>query len=131
MCPPHSLRQRRTHIHLVYLPTRLRMLWQRQSIRHNQPIQLTVLDHLDGRSAQETMRHDSNALFSALLLENGGRQSQRAARVGNIVDQYRGLARHVAYQYHPAYLVCYLALFVDDGEVNVEAVGDCGGSIPE
>ena len=47
-----------------------------------------------------------------------------SAGVGHIVDENRDLLSNVSDEHHRSYFVGLLALFVDQGKLDVESIGD-------
>ena len=72
----------------------------------------------DGDDFARAVRHDCFSGFH-----------KRAAGVGHVVHQDGDLILHVANQDHAGDFVRAGALFVDEGEAEVEAVGDGGCSV--
>ena len=75
------------------------------------------------------MRDDGHDLAGAVVHDGFGGLDQRAAGVGHVVDEDGNAVAHVADEDHAGDFVGAGALFVDEGEAEVEAVGDGGCSV--
>ena len=76
------------------------------------------------------MRDDGDDFLGvALVDERVGGFDEGAAGVGHVVDEDGGFGGDVADENHTGDFVGAGALFVDEGEVEVEAVGDGGCSV--
>ncbi|EFX03782.1 hypothetical protein CMQ_710 [Grosmannia clavigera kw1407] len=102
---------------------------QRQRVGDDDALEFAVLDSRHGWTAQEAVRDQCHALLGPVLLEDLGGQREGAACVGNVVDEYGHLVGHTAHKDHAAHLVRHLALLVDDGQVNLQPIRDCGRAI--
>jgi hypothetical protein len=81
-------------------------------IGHHDAIQRAGIDALDGVPAQHAVGDERVDARGPLLLEQLRRARDRVGRVGQVVDQDRGFARHFAHQHHG----------------RVLSVGDLGGA---
>ena len=78
------------------------------------------------------MRHYRDHFFGVALVDQSvGGFDQGTAGVGHVVDEDGGFGGDGADENHAADLVGAGAFFVDQREVEVEAVGNGGGSIRE
>ena len=75
------------------------------------------------------MRDDGDDLARAVLHDGVCGFDERAAGVGHVVDEDGGFAADVADEDHAGDFVGPGSLFVDEGEAEVEAVGNGGGSV--
>lgn len=75
------------------------------------------------------MRDDRYYLLRAIRHEHVGSLNERAAGVCHVVDQDRDAAVDVADERHARDFVRLGPLLVDQGEVEVETVGESGGTL--
>ena len=129
MRSPTSLRQGGTNINSLQLPTALLLLLMRHSIADNKPAELAIIDDLDRIAGQDAVGDDGEDLSRAVVHDRVGGFGQRAARVGHVIDEDGDLVFDVADEDHARDFVGALALFVDQGEGEVEAVGYCCCSV--
>ena len=87
-------------------------------------LQLAVVDLVDGVAAKDTVSHDRNGSSSAVLDHHVGRFAEGSAGVCHVVDDDGGAALDVTNEDHAADFVRTGTLFVDERELDVEAVGD-------
>ena len=130
MRSPTRLRQRAADINrLQPAPQQLLLAPVRHRVRHHHPRQQTRIHRLDGVARQNPVRHDGDDLLGAALVDQGlGGFGQGAAGVGHVVDEDGGLGGDGADEDHAGDFVGAGAFFVDEGEADVEAVGDRGRS---
>lgn len=124
MRPPNRLRQRRTNIHHPQKPTPLNLIPQRHRIRHHHPTQPTAIQRLNRVPAQDSMRDDGHYFLCAVREQRLCGFDERPARVGHVVDEDGAFCCDGANEHHAGYFVGARAFFVDEGEGEVEAVGD-------
>ena len=126
MRPPTRLCKRGANINsLKPLPTLL-LLLMRYRIRHYQLAQRALLERLNRIPRQDAVRDNGNHFLSVMSHERVDSFHQRAAGIGHIVYEDGSLAFDVADEDHAADFVGARALFVDQGEAEVEAVCDRG-----
>ena len=111
-------RQRGTNIHNLQLLTRLHIPLHGHRVRHHDPAQLALVQHLDRIPRQYPVSDDSDDFARAVRHDCLSGFHERAAHVGHVVDED-----------HAGDFVGAGALFVDEGEAEVEAVGDGGYSL--
>jgi hypothetical protein len=124
MRPSDRLRQRRTNIHNPQPITHLYLPLQWHSIRNHHSTQLALIKILNRIPAQNPMCNDSYDLPSFVSHDGLGGFDECAAGISHVVDEDGDLVLDVADKYHAADFVRARALFVDEGEAEVEAVGD-------
>ena len=95
----------------------------RHRVRHHEFLQLTLVQLLARIPAQNTMRNNRDGFLGAVLHHHLRSLDQRAARIGHVVDDDGDAVRDVADEDHLGDFVGARALFVDEGEAEVEAVG--------
>jgi hypothetical protein len=128
MRPANGLRQRGTNIHNLQLLTRLHLPLHGHRVRHHDPAQLAPVQRLDRIPRQYPVSDDSNDFARAVRHDCLSGFHERAARVSHVVDEDGGAPGDVADEDHAGDFVGAGALFVDEGEAEVEAVGDGGCS---
>lgn len=101
----------------------------RNGIRHHNLPQLAPVQRLDRVAAQDTVRDNGDGFFCAVRDDYVGGFDERAARVGHVVDDDGDAVFDVADEDHAGHFVGAGAFFVDQGEAEVEAVGDGGCSV--
>lgn len=92
-------------------------------------LKLAVVDFVDGVAGEDTVGHDGNGSNCAVLDDHVGRFAEGSASVCHVVDDDGGAALDVADEDHAADFVGASTLFVDERELDVEAVGDGGCSV--
>lgn len=92
-------------------------------------LQLAVVDLVDRVAAEDTMCHDGNGSNRTVLDDHVGRFAEGSASVGHVVDDDSGAALDVSDEDHAADFVGTSTLFVDERELDVEAVGDSSCSV--
>ena len=95
----------------------------RHRIRHHQPIQLTPIQCINRISTENRVRDHGNSGFGAVLYDHVGGFAEGAARVGHVVDDDGDAVAHVADENHAGDFVGAGALFMDEGEGEIEAIG--------
>lgn len=84
------------------------------SVGHNDLLESTAVERLDGVSAEDAVGDDSDSvLSSALIDQNAGGLDECSAGVRHIIYENSGLARYFSNQGHSGDLVRTSALFVD------------------
>ena len=129
MRAPDRLCQRPTDIDHLQLRAALQLLPKRHRVRHDDRRQNALVDVIDRRPAEDAVRDDGHDLARAVLLHHGGGLSERAARVGHVVDQNAHFVDHLADQHHAADLVGPWALLVNQREGQVQAVSERGRTL--
>lgn len=127
--PPDGLGQRPADVDDLELGAPLQLVAQGHRVGDDDLGQHALVDVVDGRAAEDAVGHDGDDLARLVLLDDGRGLGKGAARVGHVVDQDADLVDHVADQHHAADLVGPGALLVDQGEGEVEAVGEGGGAL--
>jgi hypothetical protein len=97
-------------------------------VGHNDLVQGTRVDAVDGVATKDAMRDQRIHLRGALLLDQLGRACDSVGCVRQVVDENGGAICDVANQHHGRVLavadLCGAALLVDEGEGHAERVGD-------
>lgn len=79
------------------------------------------------------MRNDGVNGLGAAVHQRLGRQTDGGSRIAHVINQDRHLVLDVSYEdLHPAFRVGRVALAaipVDEGKVDVQAVGEGGGAV--
>lgn len=91
--------------------------------------ELGLVQLLDGVAREDAVGDDGNGAAGSVVDDDLGGLAQGAAGVGHIVNNDGDLAAHVADQNHARDLVGAGALLVDQGEAEIETVGDRGCSL--
>jgi len=128
MRPPARLRQRRTNINRLQPLTPLLLLRMRHRIRHHHPAQLTAIQRLDRVPGQYAMRHDRHHLRRPVRHHRVGGFHERPACVRHVIHHDGDAGTDVPDEHHACDFAGAGALFVDEGEGQVEAVGNGGCS---
>jgi hypothetical protein len=100
----------------------------RHGIRDDHLLQLGPIEGLNRIAGQNAMRHNGNGILGPVLNHHIGGFDERAAGVRHVVDDNGGFVRHVADEHHFRDFVGPRALFVDEGEGDVQGIGDGCGS---
>lgn len=74
------------------------------------------------------MGNDGNTTAGAVLLEDRGCHRESSTGICDVIDKHRDFVGHIANQNHTAHLICDLAFFMDQGEVDMEPVGNGSGT---
>ena len=96
----------------------------RDGVRGHDGLEGGVPDPAQGLACEDAVRHDGIDLGRAGLAQLLGRLADRHARVGHVVDHDGNVVIDVADEGHGGELVALPPHVVDDGEVDVELVGD-------
>jgi hypothetical protein len=109
--------------------TQLLLLLVRNCVGADHLLKLAVVDLVDCVAAEDTVCHDRNGSSCTVLDDHVGRFAKGSASVCHVVDDDGGAALDVSDEDHAADFVGTSTLFVDERELNVEAVGDGGCSV--
>ena len=126
---PTSLRQRCADIYRLNLVASLFLLRMRHGIRHNQTTQTAIIQIADSVARENGVGHDGIDFLCAVLYYGVGCLDEGAACISHVVHDDGDFVFDVADEDHAGDFVGARALFVDQCELEVEAVGDCGCSI--
>lgn len=129
MCPANGLGEGPAHINDLEFGASLQLIAQRYRIGDDHLGQHALIDVVNGRSAQNSVRDDSHHLASIMLLDYGSRLSESAARVGHVVHQNAHLVNHVSDKHHAADFIGPGPLLVDQSEGQVETIGERGSAL--
>jgi len=103
--------------------TQLLFLLMRYGVRHNQLLQLTLIQLLTSVSTENSVSDDRDTLPGTVLNDHIGSFYQGAARIRHVIDNDGDAVAHVTDQYHAADFVGSGPLFMDESEAKIEAVG--------
>lgn len=109
--------------------TQLLLLLVGNSVGADHLLKLAVVDLVDRVAAEDTMGHNRNGSGCAVLDDHVGCFAEGSAGVCHVVDDDSCATLDVTDQDHAADLVGTSTLLVDERELDVEAVGDCGCSV--
>ena len=129
MRPATRLRQRGTNVNRFQPSALGLLLLMRHRVRDHDPTQATPVQGFQRIAAENTVRDDGDDLVRAVLHDGVGGLDERAAGVGHVVNEDGGFATDVADEDHAGDFVGARPLFVDEGETEVEPVGDGGSSV--
>lgn len=101
----------------------------RNCVCANHLLKLAVVDLVDRIAAEDTVGHDGNGGSCAVLDDHVGGFAEGSAGVGHVVNDNSGTALDVSDEDHAADFVGTSTLFVDERELDVEAVGDGSSSV--
>lgn len=124
--PPDGLGKRPAHVNDLELGAPLQLVAQRHRVGDDHLGQHALIDVVNGRPAQDPVRHDGNHLASIMLLDHGGRLGERATRVCHVVYQDAHLVNNVADEHHAADLVRPGPFLVNKSKGQIETVGERG-----
>lgn len=129
MRPTTGLGQRRGDINHLELVALTALVPQRHRVRHNNSAEFAPVERFDGVSAEDAVRDDGHHFLRAISHDRVRRFHQRATCVGHVVDEDGDAILHIANENHARHFIRTRALFMDESEAEVEAVGDGGGSV--
>lgn len=109
--------------------TQLLLLLVRNCVGANHLLKLAVVDLVDRIAAEDTVGHDRNGCNCAVLDNHVGSFTEGSASVGHVVDDNSGAALDVSDKDHAADFVGTSTLFVDERELDVEAVRNSSRSV--
>lgn len=92
-------------------------------------LQLAVVDLVDRIAAEDTVCHNGDGSNRTVLDDHVGRFAEGSASVCHVVDDDGGAALDVSDEDHAADFVGTSTLFVDERELDVEAVSDGSSSV--
>jgi hypothetical protein len=129
MCPSACLGQSRADIYSLNLIALLFLFGMWHGVCDNKATETAAIQVADGIARKDGVS-DNCIDFLGPVLHNGiSSFDESAASVGHIIDNNRNLVLNVSNKYHSGNFVGASSLFVDEGELKVEAIGDCSGSI--
>lgn len=120
---------RRRNINRIKFRTPPLLIAMRDGICNHQLTQPAPVYFCTSIAAEDAVRDDRHHFFRAVRHEYVGRFHKCAAGVCHIVDQDRDAAVDITNKRHARDLVRLGPLLVDQGEVEVEAVGKSGGTL--
>lgn len=124
MCPTTGLGQRGgdiDHLELVALTPLLR---QRHRVRDNNAAEFAPVERFDGVAAEDAVCDNGDDFLRAIGHERVRCFHQRATGVGHVVDEDGDAVLHIANENHARHFIRTRALFMDEREAEVEAVGN-------
>lgn len=129
MCPSACLGQSWADIYSLNPVAKLFLFCVRHGVCDNKALKTTTVQVADGIARENSMR-DNCIDFLGPVLHNGiSGFDESAASVSHIVDDNRDLVLDVSDKHHAGNLVGASSLFVDEGELKIETIGDCSGPI--
>lgn len=109
--------------------TKLLLLLVRNCVGADHLLKLAVVDLVDRIAGEDTVGHDGNGSNCAILDDHVGRFAEGSAGVCHVVNNDGCAALDVSDKDHAADFVGASTLFVDERELDVEAVGDGSCSV--
>ncbi|GMR41166.1 hypothetical protein PMAYCL1PPCAC_11361, partial [Pristionchus mayeri] len=120
----NGLGENHRNIDALDLGALLHVLLLRDRVRHDDGLEGRLVQTLQSRTTANTVDAEGVHLLGSSLDQLIGSEADGAAGVGHVIDQDGDLALDVSDERHLLDLVGTLALLVDEGEVDVETVGD-------
>lgn len=128
MRPTTGLGQCGRYINRLELVALTSLLAQRHRVRDHDAAEFALVERFDGVATENAVRDDGDHFLRAIGHECIRRLHQRATCVGHVVDEDGDTILHIADENHARHFIRTRALFMDESEAEVEAVGDGGGS---
>ena len=100
----------------------------RHRVCHHYPAQLTAIDGLAGLAAENAVGDNGHNLTGTIVYQNTRSLDECSASVSHVVDEDGDLVLDVSDEDHAGDFVGAGAFLVDEGKVEVETVGDRGGT---
>jgi hypothetical protein len=129
-CSPSSndLGQYQTDIDDLDLVTRRGLVRLRNRIRHDQLLQPAILNDLERRPTEDPMGDDGVYLGSTFLEQSFGSESKGTTGICHVIDEDGDLASNGTDEDHTGDLAGLFTFLVEEGEFDVESIGDRGRS---
>lgn len=128
MTPSNDLGENRTDIDDLDLAALFLILRLWHRVGDDELFEATIRDSLHRFPTQDPVSDDRIHLGRSFFEQAFGCQTKRAARIGHVVDQDRDLALDTSDEHHPCDFRCLLSFLVEEGKVDVQSVGDRGGT---
>lgn len=107
----------------------LLLLGVRDGVGHNDTAKAAVVDVFGGLAGEDTVDNNGVHLLGTVLHDGVGSLDEGTAGIGHIVNNNSNLVLHVADEDHARDLVRAGTLLVDQGELQIKAVGDSSGTV--
>ncbi|GMS87224.1 hypothetical protein PENTCL1PPCAC_9399 [Pristionchus entomophagus] len=120
----NGLGENHRNIDALDLGALLHVVLLRDRVRHHDRLEGRVVQAGEGGATEDAVDAERVHLLCARLDQLVGGEADGATGVGHVIDQDGDLQMDVSDERHLLDLVGALALLVDEGEVDVEAVGD-------
>lgn len=124
VCTTAGLGQCGRDINSLDLVAQLLLLGVGDSVGNHQTVQTAAVQVLNGLARQDTVNNDGVDLLGAVLHNGVGGLDKSTAGIGHIVDNDGDLVLDVADENHARNLVGARTLLVDEGELQIETIGD-------
>jgi hypothetical protein len=108
--------------------TTLFLLFVRNSICHDDLLQLATVQSFNGVSAKNAMSNDGNCIPGTMLNDNISCLYQGTASIRHVVNNDSGFVANISNEYHLRNLVRARTLLVNEGKTQIKAV--CDGRCP-
>lgn len=129
MRPPACLGQSRADVYSLNLITGFFLFCVWHGVCDNKAAKTTAIQVANGIAREDSMS-DNCIDFLGPVLHNGiSSLDKSAASVGHIIHDNRDLVRDISDKYHSGNFVGASSLFVDEGELKIEMIGNGSGSI--
>lgn len=124
-----SLSQCTRDINGVQLGADLLLVLMGDGVGDNNLGENAVVDDLNSLAAKNAVRDNGVDFDSSVLGKSLGGQAKGSAGISHIVHQNGNLSLHISDKNHPRDLVGLLALLVNQRKVQVQTIGNRGGSV--
>lgn len=93
-------------------------------VRHDQGLKRRLIDPRDRGSGKDTVRQDGVHFVCTSICQLLSRVNNGPACIRHVIDQNGRPVLHVTHQDHGCHFVRLLSLLVNQGEVDVQSIGD-------
>ena len=129
MCAAAGLAQCRADVDGLDLITLLLLLGMGNGVGHDQSAQAAAVEVINCLAGQDAVHHNGIDLLGTVLHDGVGSLDEGAAGIGHIIDDNGNLVLDVANEDHAGDLVRTRTFLVDEGKLQIEAVGNTRRSV--
>ena len=129
VCPAAGFRESRADIDRCNLVTDLFLLFVRHGIRDDNTAQAAVVDVFDRIAGKDAVYNNGVDFRGPMLHHRVGRFDKGSASIGHIVNDNGNLVLNVTDEDHAGDLVRTRTFLVDEGKLQIEAVGNTRRSV--
>ena len=129
MCAATGLAQCRADVDGLDLITLLLLLGMGDGVGHDQSAQAAAVEVINGLAGQDAVHHNGIDLLGTMLHDGVGSLDEGATGIGHIVNDNGNLVLNVTDEDHAGDLVRTRTFLVDEGKLQIEAVGNTRRSV--
>lgn len=126
MCPTAGLSQRGRDINSLNLIAQLLLFGVGNSVGNHQTFQAAAVQVLNGLAGQDAVNNDGVDLLGTVLHDSVGGLDKGTTGIGHVIDDDGNLVLDATDEDHARDLVRAGTLLVNEGELQIETIGDGG-----